>query len=83
MQVEYRPCVIASNCWELLREFMQGFMGAHVPNQMPAFFTSQLPGTVHQKQNEPYQPIDTIQQYLEHFSNYRKQTKAPAAGTRN
>lgn len=64
---------------------MQGFMGIHVPNQIPSYFTaqSQLPNATHQKQNDIYQPMDTIQQYLEHFTNYRKQTKAPVATSRN
>lgn len=80
VEVEYRPCVIASNCWELIREFLQGFMGSHVPNAIPAYFTTQsLMNPNHTKQNDIYQPIDTIQQYLEHFGNYRKQTKAPGA----
>lgn len=81
VEVEYRPCVIASNCWELIREFMQGFMGANVTNSIPAYFTapSMLPAN-HTKQNDIYQPMDTIQQYLEHFGNYRKQTKSLNAG---
>lgn len=59
-------------------------MGANVPNQIPSYFTaqSQSPGVTHPKQNDVYQPIDTIQQYLEHFSNYRKQTNAPVATSR-
>lgn len=36
-QVEYRPCVVPASCWELLREFMQGFLGNCVPNQAPAY----------------------------------------------
>lgn len=58
-------------------------MGAHVPNQIPSYFAaqSQLPGATHPKQNDVYQPMDTIQQYLEHFSNYRKQTKSPLTTT--
>lgn len=81
VEVEYRPCVVASNCWDLIREFLQGFMGSHVPNAIPSYFTtpSQIP-TNHTKQNDVYQPMDTIQQYLEHFSNYRKQLKAPGGG---
>lgn len=64
---------------------MQGFMGANVPNQIPAYFTaqSQTPPVNQTKQNEVYQPMDTIQQYLEHFGNYRKQTNAPVATSRN
>lgn len=84
-QVEYRPCVIPSNCWDLMREFMQGFMGmANVSSQIPSYFTaqSQSPPVTHTKQNDVYQPMGTIQQYLEHFSNYRKQTNAPVATSR-
>lgn len=67
-----------------MREFMQGFMGANVPTQIPSYFTaqSQSPSVTHPKQNDVYQPMDTIQQYLEHFSNYRKQTNAPVATSR-
>lgn len=79
VEVEYRPCVIASNCWDLIREFQQGFMGPHVPSSLPAFFNSTSISANHTKQNDVYQPMDTIQQYLEHFSNYRKQTKISVA----
>lgn len=78
VEVEYRPCLIASNCWELIREFMQGFMGAHVQTTIPTYFigpTTTMPNV--SKQNDIYQPIDTVQQYLEHFSNYRKQNATP------
>lgn len=81
VEVEYRPCVIALNCWDLMREFMQGFMGANVPNTIPAYFTASSPSATNQgKQNEVYLPMDTIQQYLEHFGNYRKQLKTLGAG---
>lgn len=81
VEVEYRPCLIPSNCWELIREFMQGFMGAHVSAVMPTYFGS--PSTVvanQSKQNDIYQPIDTVQQYLEHFSNYRKLSSQQMGG---
>lgn len=84
IEVEYRPCMIPSYCWELIREMLQGFMGGHVPSTIPAYFTA--PSTIlpnHNKLNDPYQPIDTIHQYLEHFTNYRKQTSAPTGGVRN
>ncbi|XP_037024524.1 mediator of RNA polymerase II transcription subunit 20 [Bradysia coprophila] len=85
VEVEYRPCVIPSNCWDLIREFMQGFMGSHVPNIIPPYFTAPSMMAPNQnKQNDIYQPIDTVQQYLEHFSNYRKlNNPQPGMGMRN
>lgn len=65
VECEYRPCLVPSNCWELIKEFLAGFLGPSVPARMlnPA----------HNKANEIYQPLDTIQQYLDHFTKYRKQ----------
>lgn len=84
VDVEYRPCVIAANCWELVREFMQGFMGSQVSNAIPAFFnTHSLNNANILKLNDVYQPIDTINQYLEQFSIYRKQVKAVIPGARS
>lgn len=84
VDVEYRPCVIAANCWDLVREFMQGFMGSQVSNNMPAFFnTHSITNPNVLKLNDIYQPIDTINQYLEHFSNYRKQVKSVLPGARS
>lgn len=85
LKVEYRPCVIPSNCWDLIREFMQGFMGSHVTNIIPPYFTAPSMMAPNQnKQNDIYQPIDTVQQYLEHFSNYRKlNNPPPIMGMRN
>ncbi|XP_044733005.1 mediator of RNA polymerase II transcription subunit 20 [Chrysoperla carnea] len=68
VEVEYRPCVVPSNCWELMREFLQGFLGSSVPSTPSPYLQSRM--------NEIYQPIDTIQQYLDHFTQYRK---APGA----
>ncbi|XP_065337135.1 mediator of RNA polymerase II transcription subunit 20 [Cloeon dipterum] len=66
VEVEYRPCFIAGNCWELMREFMQSFLGSVVQNTPPPYFQ------VHNRLNDVYQPLDTIQQYLDHFASYRK-----------
>lgn len=78
VEVEYRPCIIPAMCWELIREFLQGFLGSAVPNQIPMYFNTPSPlNPTHIKTNDVYQPLDTIQQYLEHFTNYRKQTTAP------
>uniref|UniRef100_A0A1L8DGK9 Mediator of RNA polymerase II transcription subunit 20 n=1 Tax=Nyssomyia neivai TaxID=330878 RepID=A0A1L8DGK9_9DIPT len=75
VEVEYRPCILPASCWELIREFLQGFLGSCVPNTIPSYFTN------HNRLNEIYQPLDTVQQYLENFINYRKQT-TPAIGMR-
>jgi mediator of RNA polymerase II transcription subunit 20 len=66
VEVEYRPCVVPATCWDLLREFLQGFLGSCVPSMPPQFLQARM--------NDIYQPMDTIQQYLEHFTMYRKAT---------
>ncbi|XP_008546661.1 mediator of RNA polymerase II transcription subunit 20 isoform X2 [Microplitis demolitor] len=66
VEVEYRPCVVPAMAWDLMREFLQGFLGSAVSNQAPQFLQSRI--------NEIYQPTDTIAQYLEHFGQYRKAT---------
>lgn len=64
-EIEYGPCLVPNNCWDLIKEFAQGFLGGTVtqPQQY-------LQG----KMNEIYTPVDTIQQYHEHFNNFRKVT---------
>ncbi|XP_054268789.1 mediator of RNA polymerase II transcription subunit 20 [Macrosteles quadrilineatus] len=66
VEVEYRPCVIPASCWELMREFLQGFLGSCVQSIPPQYFQNRM--------NEVYQPLDTIHQYLDHFTMYRKTT---------
>ncbi|KAK7872677.1 hypothetical protein R5R35_002669 [Gryllus longicercus] len=66
VEVEYRPCLVASSCWELVREFLQGFLGSVVPATPPPYLQNRM--------NELYQPIDTVNQYLEQFAQYRKAT---------
>ncbi|CAH1641899.1 unnamed protein product [Spodoptera littoralis] len=66
VEVEYRPCVTPNAVWGLLREFLQGFLGPSVLVQAPQHLVTRM--------NEIYTPIDTIYQYLEHFSAYRKIT---------
>ncbi|XP_054711559.1 mediator of RNA polymerase II transcription subunit 20-like isoform X2 [Uloborus diversus] len=63
VEVEYTPSVVPLSCWDLIRELLQGFMGnnVHSPSQY-------LQG----KMNEVYTPIDTVQQYMEHFNAFRK-----------
>ena len=70
IEVEYLPCVMVSSCQGLLQEFMQGFLGHVIQGSKQKPF---LPQTLTKKhQNEPYTPVDTIQQYLEHFNALRK-----------
>ncbi|XP_066060052.1 mediator of RNA polymerase II transcription subunit 20 isoform X1 [Chamaea fasciata] len=73
VEVEYCPCVIANDCWNLLMEFMQSFMGSHVPG-VPAVFGSRHDGA--------YSPGDTMVQYMELFNKIRKQQQVPVAGIR-
>lgn len=64
VEVEYRPCVVPDMCWILMREFLQGFLGSSVQTTPPAYLQNRM--------QEVYTPIDTIHQYLEHFTMYRK-----------
>ena len=63
IEVEYGPCVVPAYCWELLREFMGSFMS---PPRDPHQY---LQG----KMNEIFTPVDTIQQYNDHFKCLRSQ----------
>lgn len=64
VEVEYRPCVVPGMCWELMREFLQGFLGSSVQSNPPPYLANRM--------QENYTPIDTIHQYLEHFTMFRK-----------
>lgn len=64
VEVEYRPCVVPAMCWELMREFLQGFLGSTVQSTPPPYFQNRM--------QDVYTPIDTIHQYLEHFTLFRK-----------
>ncbi len=64
VEVEYQPCSVPANCWGLLAEFARGFLGSAVSEQIPPY--------LHQRANDLYTPVDTVQQYLEHFNAFRK-----------
>uniref|UniRef100_A0A1A9WAQ2 Mediator of RNA polymerase II transcription subunit 20 n=1 Tax=Glossina brevipalpis TaxID=37001 RepID=A0A1A9WAQ2_9MUSC len=93
IEIEYRACLILSFCWELIREMVESFLGATMPKEYPAYFTPQTivnamgQQQMHAKQNDTYDIMDTVNQYLEHFTNYRKQSSLPqsqvAAGQAN
>lgn len=72
-QVEYGPCVVASDCWNLLLEFLQSFLGSHTP-AAPAVFGN--------RHDAVYGPADTMAQYMELFNKIRKQQQVPVAGIR-
>lgn len=71
VEVEYRPCLVPAMCWDLLKEFLQGFLGLSGPTQPPAYLQNRM--------QEIYSPIDTIHQYLEQFTMFRK---SPGVGVR-
>lgn len=64
VEVEYRPCGVPANCWELLREFLQGFLGSAVQTAVPPHLQARM--------QDAYLPMDTVHQYLEHFTYFRK-----------
>ncbi|XP_075751517.1 mediator complex subunit 20 isoform X1 [Rhipicephalus microplus] len=68
VEVEYLPCVVPSSCWDLMREFLQGFMGSTVQGP-PQYLQGRM--------NELYNPVDTVQQYMEHFNNFRRASATP------
>lgn len=66
IEVEYGPCVVPAYCWELLKEFMAGFM---LPPRDPHHY---LQG----KMNDLFSPVDTIHQYNDHFNCMKKQVSS-------
>ncbi|VEN58839.1 unnamed protein product [Callosobruchus maculatus] len=64
VEVEYRPCVVPAMCWDLMKEFLQGFLGLSGPTNPPAYLQNRM--------QEIYSPLDTVHQYLEHFTVFRK-----------
>lgn len=65
-QVEYCPCVVPGDCWNLMKEFMQSFLASNVP-ELPSVFATKPEGLF-----APADSIDTMTQYLEVFNKLRK-----------
>lgn len=65
-QVEYCPCVVPGDCWNLMKEFMQSFLSSNVP-ELPSVFAAKPEGLF-----APADSIDTMTQYLEVFNKLRK-----------
>ncbi|EDW52072.1 mediator of RNA polymerase II transcription subunit 20 [Drosophila sechellia] len=78
IEIEYKSCVILAYCWEMIREMLQGFLGIAVNKDFPSYFAPQTIMTamgqqqLHAKHNDIFEPMDTVKQYLEQFTNYRK-----------
>lgn len=66
VEVEYRPCLVPGMCWDLMKEFLQGFLGLSGPTTPPSYLQNRM--------QDIYSPVDTILQYLEHFTMFRKST---------
>lgn len=73
VEVEYLPCLVVQSCWSLIIEFMRGFLGDVVPNQMPSYHKSRM-DMVNPSMHRImiYTPENTINQYLEHFMMFRR-----------
>ncbi|KAH8420630.1 hypothetical protein KR009_012414 [Drosophila setifemur] len=87
IEIEYKACVILAYCWEMIREVLQGFLGISVSKDFPVYFAPQpimtpmgLQQQLHTKHNDIYEPMDTVKQYLEQFTNYRKQVHGGMGG---
>ncbi|XP_028398225.1 mediator of RNA polymerase II transcription subunit 20-like [Dendronephthya gigantea] len=62
IEVEYLPCLVASQCWSLLQEFLEGITGIAVA----------MPSLPAKKSESKFKPSDTIMQYLEQFNKWKK-----------
>lgn len=71
VEVEYCPCVVPGDCWNLMKEFMQTFLGPSIP-ELPSVFATKPEGLYAQADC-----VDTMTQYLELFSKLRKQQVIP------
>ncbi|RVE73481.1 hypothetical protein OJAV_G00049920 [Oryzias javanicus] len=66
VEVEYCPCVVPGDCWNLMKEFMQSFLGTSVP-ELPSVFAAKPEGLF-----AAADCVDTMTQYLELFNKLRK-----------
>ncbi|XP_063811153.1 mediator of RNA polymerase II transcription subunit 20 isoform X1 [Pseudophryne corroboree] len=73
VEVDYCPCAVPGDCWNLMMEFMQSFMGTHAPSVPPVFSS---------KHDALYTPADTMVQYMELLNKIRKQQQGTVAGMR-
>lgn len=60
VEIEFAPCFVPSNCWDIITQVAHNFLS---PNLIPPV-----------PQNDQFRPIDTIKQYQQIFNRLRKQT---------
>ncbi|XP_028854262.1 mediator of RNA polymerase II transcription subunit 20 isoform X2 [Denticeps clupeoides] len=76
VEVEYCACVVPGDCWNLIKEFIQSFLGPNVP-ELPSVFATKAEGLF-----VPADAVDTMTQYLELFGKVRKQQVLQGASVR-
>lgn len=69
LQIEYCPCSVANDCWNIMKEMAQSIVG-NIADNPPPYLKS--------KPDPIYTPSDTVNQYLEHFNNFRKSVVQPS-----
>lgn len=73
VEVEYLPCIVPSECWNLMREFISGFLSEIDLDTPNLHFRKSL--------DMPQGSNNAILQYLEHFHNIRKAVNAGKSST--
>ncbi|XP_053310250.1 mediator of RNA polymerase II transcription subunit 20 [Spea bombifrons] len=73
VEVDYCPCAVPGDCWNLMVEFIQSFMGSHGLSVPPVF---------NAKHDVLYSPADTMTQYMELLNKIRKQQQVTVAAMR-
>uniref|UniRef100_A0A4W5RII6 Mediator of RNA polymerase II transcription subunit 20 n=1 Tax=Hucho hucho TaxID=62062 RepID=A0A4W5RII6_9TELE len=71
VEVMYCNCVVPGDCWNLMKEFMQSFLGPSI-TELPSVFATMPVGLY-----APADCVDTMTQYLKLFSKVRKQQVLP------
>lgn len=64
LEIEYGPCSIPANCWDLIKELGRTFVGPIISKPHQHLLS---------KMNEIYCPVDTIHQYNDLFNQIKKQ----------
>lgn len=60
IEIEYAPCLVPSNCWDIISQVAHNFLPSHQIPPPPSC--------------ETFHPIDTIKQYQQVFNTLRKHT---------
>lgn len=68
VEAEYCPCVVATDCWGLLKELLQSVIGS---------LADSPPLILKRDQESHFSPSITMSQYLDIFNNFRKIAASP------